>query len=608
MTAIAAGPGRVLAAWVKLVAPQGHAWLFLVVFAVIIAGPFILERFKLPGIIGLLLGGLLIGPHGLGAVPGSDTTVAALGQLGLLYLMFVAGLELDLALVRRNRRAVIVASALTFSLPMAAGTTVGLALGYSGLASALLGSLVASHTLVVYPTIRGLGLGSDPAVAAGVGATVVTDTLSLVVLAVVVGATVSHATAGELASQIVIGFAVLGVGCFVVLPRMARLAMTALGQSRPVRYVSALVALLAAATLAEMVGIDGIVGAFFAGIALNRLVPSASSLMDRIEFFGSAVFIPVFLVSVGLILDPGVMADPDTLGLAALFILACVGGKAAASMLTKPLLGYSWPQVGLFFSLSSPQAAATLAVTTIGQEIGLFGTSLVNAVLILILFSLVFSALTTTYFARRAQRPAPFAGGLGDRVLLVSGGTPPSAGTINVAARLAAGDSGVVMPVIVIGRGQPLPPTEMIAALERSVFSAGPDLPVEVRRDRTLADGIVHAASSLAATCVVVAASDAAALPGILAARDEAAAPILVVQGMPEHARRIVTVTGDGTDPHDESVRMVAGRLNGRGPAVTTIARSATGDIRDDDLVVMAIGFTDQLPSGLRASSVTMVH
>src|SRR5215210_3193147 len=127
-----------LASWIKFEAPEGHAWLFLVVFLVIVAGPFIIERFKLPGIIGLLLGGLLIGPHGLGAVPGSDPTVASLGELGLLYLMFVAGLELDLGLVKRHRKSVIIASALTFSLPFTAGTVVGLAiLGYSGLASAL---------------------------------------------------------------------------------------------------------------------------------------------------------------------------------------------------------------------------------------------------------------------------------------------------------------------------------------------------------------------------------------------------------------------------------------------------------------------------------------
>ncbi|MDQ6837346.1 MAG: hypothetical protein M3137_03120, partial [Actinomycetota bacterium] len=308
----------------------------------------------------------------------------------------------------------------------------------------------------------------------------------------------------------------------------------------------------------------------------------------------------------GLILDPSVMSDPDTLALAALFILACVGGKATAATLTKPLLGYSWPQVGLFFSLSSPQAAATLAVTTIGQEIGLFGTDLVNAVLILILFSLVFSALTTNFFARRAQLPPPFAGGLGDRVLLVSGATPPSVGTINVAARLAAGDGGVVIPVVVIGRGQMLPPAEMVSALERSVFSVGPDIPVEVRRDRTLADGIVHAASSLACTCVVVADSDASALPDILAERDDAPVPILVVRGVPDQARRIVAVTS--SDSHDESVQLVARRLNARGGTVTTIARSSTDDLRDDDLVVMAIDVTEDLPQNLRASSVTMVQ
>ena len=168
-----------LAQIVHVEAPTGPALPFLVLFLVIVLGPMIIERFKVPGIIGLLLGGLIIGPHALGIVGSGNTTVPDLGQIGLLYLMFVAGLELDLRLVSANRRATIIYSMLTFTLPMVAGTIAGFAIGFSTAAAVLLGSLLASHTLVVYPMIRDMGRGNDPAVATGVGATVVTDTLTL---------------------------------------------------------------------------------------------------------------------------------------------------------------------------------------------------------------------------------------------------------------------------------------------------------------------------------------------------------------------------------------------------------------------------------------------
>src|SRR5262249_9679187 len=180
-----------------------------------------------------------------------------------------------------------------------------------------------------------------------------------------------------------------------------------------------LIAMLGAASLAELFGIEGIVGAFFAGLALNRLVPNEGDLMQRIEFFGGAIFVPVFLVSVGLIINPAVMADGETLRLAAYFILACFGGKALGALLTRPLLGYRWPEVGVLFSLTIPQAAATLAATIVGFDIGLFGTKVVNAVLVLIAVSLVLSASITPIFTKRLAVSVPSPGRLGRRVLLV---------------------------------------------------------------------------------------------------------------------------------------------------------------------------------------------
>ena len=338
-----------IASLVDISSPKGAPWEFLVVFATLLIGPLVVQRARVPGIIGLLLGGYVIGPHGLGLIGSGNSTLPDLGQLGLLYLMFVAGVELDLNLLRRYRRSTVLFGLMTFSFPMVAGTIVGLALGWEVEAAILLGALLSSHTLLAYPTVRDAGQASDPSVATVVGSTVLSDTLALVVLAGVAGSAGGNRSAIEIAVQLIVGLSVLIGFSLLVLPALAAWAFRLLGAQRSVRYVVAITAFLSAATVAELFGIEGIVGAFFAGLALNRLVPNEGQLMDRIGFFGGAVFIPVFLVSVGLILNPAVMVEGETLKLAGLFILACLGGKALAATLSARLLGFSRPQAGLLF-------------------------------------------------------------------------------------------------------------------------------------------------------------------------------------------------------------------------------------------------------------------
>ncbi|MGN9913760.1 cation:proton antiporter [Phytohabitans sp. LJ34] len=487
-----------------MTAPHGPAWEFLLLFVVVIGGPLLLERARVPGIIGLLLGGYAIGPNGFGWISESNETVPDLGQLGLLYLMFVAGVELDLALLREYRRSALSFGLLTFAAPMVAGTAVGFALGWSGPAAFLLGSLLASHTLIVYPLIRKGGLGGDPAVATAVGATVLTDTLALIVLAVVSGTTGSDASTWEVAVRLGAGFAVLAGFCFYALPRAARWCFRRLGGERTVRYLVAVAGFLAAAVLAEVFGIEGIVGAFFAGLALNRLVPNEGRLMDRIDFFGAAVFIPVFLVSVGLILDPRVIAEPRTLGLAALFVGACLGGKVLAAWLAHLLLGFSRPRAGVMFALTAPQAAATLASTTIGYQIGLFGTSVVNAVLVLILVSLIVSPIAGRRFMRQVPRPSATDRPLGSRVVVAVSTVDPPPEIFRLAARIAAPDGGVVHPVLLRRESDPAHDTAAVGALETAANAHGVDGAGAVVVDRSLPAGVAHAAAAHLATLVIV--------------------------------------------------------------------------------------------------------
>ena len=361
---------------------------------------------------------MLIGPNVLGVVDSSAGVVKELGDLGLLYLMFLAGLDLDLAVFARYRNHAITFALITFAFPMLFGVIAGEFLGYELNSAILLGSLFASHTLVSYSVVRGLGLATNRAVATTVGATVITDTMALIVLAVVSGTTTGQANGFELVVQIVLGLGILLAFCFGILPLVSRWFFRTLGHERTLRYVYVLGALLAAGTLAEVVGIEAIVGAFFAGLALNRLVPNEGQFMERIEFFGSALLIPLFLVSVGTVIDPSVLFDAGTLGVALVFTIACIGGKLVASLTTKPLFGYSWNEVGIAFSLSVAQAAATLAATFVGLRIGLLDTSAVNAIMLVIIVSLVASSVTARRFGALVPVPRADEGRLGRCVVV----------------------------------------------------------------------------------------------------------------------------------------------------------------------------------------------
>src|SRR3954468_8641465 len=502
-------------------APSGPVLEFLVLFSVILFGPIVVRRLGLPGLIGLLLGGFAIGPHGLGLIAAGDQTVPALGQLGLLYLMFIAGLELDLHVLRERRNSAVALGLVAFAVPLTAGLVIGSALGWSVAATILLGALFSSHTLIVYPTLRDAGLGGHPAVATAVGATVLTDTLALVVLAVVAGTQTASGSAVVVLGEIALGFAVLIVVGLGLLPRAVDKAYCRLGSDRVARYLVIMVGLLFMAALAEVFGIEPIIGAFFAGLALNRLVPNEGPSMERVEFFGSAVFVPIFLVSIGLLLDPSVMFTGETLGIAGLICVGAVGGKALACWIAGALLGFNRADRVAMFTLTVPQAAATLAVTVIGYEIGLFGTSLVNAVLVLILVSIVVGALLAEkvigWVPKHAERKP-----LGRRLVVVTGAGGPSDEVVRVAMLLVRPDGGHSDLVITGTKAEPPPDAAGLRAVEQRIFRNGFEGGVRTVIDE-LQDAVTKAALSSTPSAVLVDDPTFDSLPGRL--------PLLVVDG-----------------------------------------------------------------------------
>jgi Kef-type K+ transport system membrane component KefB len=531
-------------------APEGPAFEFFVLFCVILLGPIVFNRLGLPGLIGLVIGGFAIGVHGLNLIGSGDQTVPELGKLGLLYLMFVAGLELDLHVLKEYKRAAVVLGLLAFAIPFAAGFGVGTALGWSYGARFLLGALASSHTLIVYPTIRDAGLGGNPAVASAVGATVLTDTFALIVLALVSGSETGAGSPAVIVGEIAVGFAVLIVVGLFALPRVVDVGLRRWGSDRVARYVVIIVALLFMAMLAEVFGIEAIVGAFFAGLALNRLVPNEGPSMERVEFFGAAVFVPIFLVSIGLLLDPSVMFTGTTLELAAYICAAAIGGKAIACWLAGALLGFNRPERVAMFTLTAPQAAATLAVTLIGFEIGVFGVSVVNAVLVLILVSILLAAVLAQKVVDWV--PARVAGKrpLGRNVLVVTGSVEPSDAAVRAAALLARPDGGHGGVLIARPGAESFPDAAALRGLEKRIFRHGFDGHVRAEV-RELPDAVSQAVLTLDPSLVVVDDPAFDAAPGLV--------PVLVVPGVSLDLDRVrVIANGDDGDVEAEVSRRLA--------------------------------------------------
>ncbi|MEI2717365.1 MAG: cation:proton antiporter [Candidatus Nanopelagicales bacterium] len=516
--------------------------LLFCVLAVVLFLPPIMERLRIPGLLGMILGGFLIGPAAFNLIDGAG--LQALGSVGLLYLMFLAGLELDLGLFNRNRGAGVRFGLLTFAFPFVLGVIAGLWVGLDTWALVLIGSVWASHTLVTYPIVQRRGLVASRSVAISVGATVITDTLALLVLAVVAG---GDSQANPLVT-LTVGLAVLGGFTLLVLPRAARWWFKNQGQTRAARFVFVFMAFLAAALVAEAFGVEGIVGAFFAGLGLNRSVPNGSPLMEATEFVGNSLFIPFFLISIGLLIDPGVMFQSRTLQVAAAFAVAVVVGKGLAAVIAGRLSRYSWNEAGLMFSLTLPQAAATLAAASVGFAIGLFDEVVLNAVLVVVVVSLLISSAMTQFFAKRVPVPRLDARRLGERVVVGLADEAQAQSLLPLALAIARSDAGTVNPVHVIATeltAVSRSATEMTAALSDVVAAHGGEGRPVVRLDQTPALGVRNAAIEIDASLVIIGSRLRRSVTGWFRDRSAeqivaaAPVPVLVIVDLP-HVRRVV--------------------------------------------------------------------
>ena len=349
--------------------------IFSMILFIILFAPLILNRIKIPHLIGLIIAGVLIGPNGFHLMD-RDSSIILFGTVGLLYIMFLAGLEMDIVQFKKNSGKSIVFGLYTFIIPMGIGFCAGYyLLHYTLITSILFASMLASHTLIAYPIISKLGVAKNRAVNVAVGGTMITDTLALLVLAVIAGMSTGVVN-NRFWIQLSISTVLFILVIVLLFPIIARWFFKHFEDSIS-QYIFVLALVFLGAFFAEIAGIEKIIGAFLVGLAINRLVPHTSPLMNRINFVGNALFIPFFLIGVGMLIDYRMfIKDFETIKVAAIMIAVAISAKFLAAWLTQKTFRFSADERRLIFGLSNAQAAATLATVLVGYNI----TTVLNSV------------------------------------------------------------------------------------------------------------------------------------------------------------------------------------------------------------------------------------
>lgn len=342
--------------------------LFAMILFIILFAPLILNKLRIPHLIGLIIAGAVIGPNGLNLME-RDMSIILFGTVGLLYIMFLAGLEIDLADFKKNSQKSLVFGLLTFLIPMGIGTAAGYyVLEFSMPTSILLASMFASHTLLAYPILGKFGVAKNRAVTITIGGTMITDTLALLVLAVIAGMQTGEINQ-EFWIRLGVSVVVFALVVMLLFPIIGRWFFKRFDDNIS-QYIFVLGMVFLGAFLAELAGIEAIIGAFLAGLALNRLIPHTSPLMNRIEFVGNALFIPFFLIGVGMLINyEAFIKDTETIIVAVVMTTVALFSKYIAAFFTQKIFKYTVDERRLIFGLSSAQAAATLAAVLVGYNI-----------------------------------------------------------------------------------------------------------------------------------------------------------------------------------------------------------------------------------------------
>ncbi|MBW4490458.1 MAG: cation:proton antiporter [Trichocoleus desertorum ATA4-8-CV12] len=499
---------------------------FAVLLTVILTVPILVERFRIPGLVGLLAAGVILGPNGLHLLQKGSETISLLAEIGLLYLMFVSGLEVDIEEFRRKKYRSIGFGSLTFAIPLIFGTAVGRLFGFDWNASVLIGSLFASHTLLAYPMVSRLGVVSNEAVTVTIGATIFTDVGSLLVLAICIGINQGDFNATKLA--ILLGsLAIYSVVVLFGFDWAGRQFFKRTGDDEGNQFLFVLLAIFLASLGAQLIGVEKIVGAFLAGLAVNDAV-GQGPVKEKVVFVGSVLFIPIFFVNLGLLIDiPAFIKSISSIWLTLAIVTGLIISKFLAAYGAKLMYRYSKDELLTMWSMSMPQVGATLAAALVGYRAGMLTEGVLNSVIVLMLVTATLGPLITSRVAPKLITSDP---------ALESDATPVNWGTgttdhpftvvvpvynpkteqylIEMAALLARHESGRVVPLAIATAHAHMDAPTLGSAMERSdsllanATGISQELGVEaeplLRIDDGIAQGISRASREQDASLIVM--------------------------------------------------------------------------------------------------------
>lgn len=571
--------------------------VFAVLFLLVLLGPVVAARVRLPSLVGLIVAGMLVGPNVFGIL-GQNTFIETVAYIGLLYLMFEGGLDLDFAGFVERPRDSLVFGVLTFVLPFGVVVLTARLIGLGMVAAVIIGVAFASHTLLSYPTISRYHLTRNRAVTATLGATLLNNTVSLIVLGIAVAAERGGTT---VLSWVVFVFGFVAyIGVMVtVVPRVTRWFFAGAGQDRHIRLAYLLSGMGVSAVVADLIGIEPIVGAFFAGLAFNRFVPHGTPIAQRVKVLGESVFIPAFLISTGMLLDPlTILLSPTSLLYGALFTGVLVVAKFVAAELAGVISQVDRAERGVMFSLSVGQAAGALAAAVIARDLQVIDEPIVNAVILVILATALVAGLTADRYAPKVTVSKKATLPLGTRVIVPVSNPDTVTPLVRTAAQLASPDSGAVVAVSVLGfdatAAQRAVNQRLMVTAEQAALAAGAEAVTTVRIDASPVEGVLHTVVEQDGTALVV------GWKGFTNAREglfgsvidqlvqQSPVPVLVCRpGSDTRTQRLVAVVSDTDVTHDSqslnTLFSVARRLQRQTDAPLLVVTDA------DETVIQAV-------------------
>lgn len=462
--------------------------VFALLVAISAAVPPLIRRVGLPDLVGLLAAGILVGPHALGWVDSGSETVRLLSDLGAVYLLFTMGLEIDLEEFNRVKRRSFIYGLLILLIGIGTGVTIGLLAGFASVSCLLLGALMATHTPLGYPIVRSYGAQKDEAVVVSVGSTIFTDIVALLLLAVGLGLGQGNLSGMDLSLLLlrIGGFALLVVVAIRWLGR--RLILRGINDENRM-VLAVMVALFLASLGAELAGVEKIVGAFLAGLAVNSVLPEGR-VKEQVIFLGGVLFIPIFFIDLGLLLDLGSLGESfSDFRFTALMLVGAIGGKGLASWMSGKLFGYRRPQILMMWSLTMPKVAATLATAFIGFQAGLLNQTVLNSVLAVMVVTATLGPILTERSVKRLMEtpvgmvPISFGeeaavlDGVSEvvqrplRIVVPVANPSTEQGLLGIASRLvrgSAGGEGLLLPLAMVNPSL----EELRGGLSRAVAAA----------------------------------------------------------------------------------------------------------------------------------------